>query len=145
MWWTSLTTCRVMVRSGLHLIPPPPPIADQSPPALMSPKGKKFYLSVLVNISVNFAVNKIHLHLSCSQRSPEEVDMDELMAAMVLSSLSCSPLLHSPTPSDPTNNSKKQQQTVTITTTYNSEKQQQTVTTVTANNYDYNKNKNKKQ
>ncbi|XP_070817955.1 zinc finger protein 395-like isoform X3 [Chaetodon trifascialis] len=31
-----------------------------------------------------------------SQRSPEEVDMDELMAAMVLSSLSCSPLLHSP-------------------------------------------------
>ncbi|XP_039994177.1 zinc finger protein 395a isoform X2 [Xiphias gladius] len=29
-----------------------------------------------------------------SQRSPEEVDMDELMAAMVLSSLSCSPLLH---------------------------------------------------
>ncbi|XP_070763929.1 zinc finger protein 395-like [Enoplosus armatus] len=31
-----------------------------------------------------------------SQRSPEEVEMDELMAAMVLSSLSCSPLLHSP-------------------------------------------------
>ncbi|XP_060904325.1 zinc finger protein 395a [Labrus mixtus] len=31
-----------------------------------------------------------------SQRSPEEVDMDALMAAMVLSSLSCSPLLHSP-------------------------------------------------
>ncbi|KAI3377526.1 hypothetical protein L3Q82_008428 [Scortum barcoo] len=31
-----------------------------------------------------------------SQRSPQEVDMDELMAAMVLSSLSCSPLLHSP-------------------------------------------------
>ncbi|XP_068174644.1 zinc finger protein 395a isoform X2 [Antennarius striatus] len=35
-----------------------------------------------------------------SQRSPEEVDMDELMAAMVLSSLSCSPLLHSPTRPD---------------------------------------------
>ncbi|XP_051234764.1 zinc finger protein 395 [Dicentrarchus labrax] len=31
-----------------------------------------------------------------SQRSPQEVDMDELMAAMVLSTLSCSPLLHSP-------------------------------------------------
>nr|XP_020458319.1 zinc finger protein 395-like [Monopterus albus] len=31
-----------------------------------------------------------------SHRSPEEVEMDELMAAMVLSSLSCSPLLHSP-------------------------------------------------
>ncbi|XP_054483583.1 zinc finger protein 395a isoform X2 [Anoplopoma fimbria] len=37
-----------------------------------------------------------------SQRSPEEVDMDELMAAMVLSSLSCSPLLHSPAHPDPT-------------------------------------------
>ncbi|XP_023268138.1 zinc finger protein 395-like [Seriola lalandi dorsalis] len=37
-----------------------------------------------------------------SQRSPEEVDMDELMAAMVLSSLSCSPLLHSPVTPDPT-------------------------------------------
>ncbi|XP_040894147.1 LOW QUALITY PROTEIN: zinc finger protein 395a [Toxotes jaculatrix] len=39
-----------------------------------------------------------------SQRSPQEVDMDELMAAMVLSSLSCSPLLHSsanPEPSAP--------------------------------------------
>ncbi|KAK5873506.1 hypothetical protein PBY51_018542 [Eleginops maclovinus] len=31
-----------------------------------------------------------------SQRSPKEVDVDELMAAMVLSSLSCSPRLHSP-------------------------------------------------
>ncbi|XP_018548427.1 zinc finger protein 704 [Lates calcarifer] len=37
-----------------------------------------------------------------SQRSPQEVDMDELMAAMVLSSLSCSPLLHSPTNPDTT-------------------------------------------
>ncbi|KAE8277706.1 Zinc finger protein 395 [Larimichthys crocea] len=37
-----------------------------------------------------------------SQRSPEEVDMDELMAAMVLSSLSCSPLLHSPAGPDAT-------------------------------------------
>ncbi|XP_071345960.1 zinc finger protein 395a isoform X2 [Trachinotus anak] len=36
-----------------------------------------------------------------SQRSPQEVDMDELMAAMVLSSLSCSPLLHSPANPDP--------------------------------------------
>ncbi|XP_029904106.1 zinc finger protein 395a [Myripristis murdjan] len=30
-----------------------------------------------------------------SSRRPEEVDMDEMMAAMVLTSLSCSPLLHS--------------------------------------------------
>ncbi|XP_073320712.1 LOW QUALITY PROTEIN: zinc finger protein 395a [Pagrus major] len=37
-----------------------------------------------------------------SQRSPHEVDMDELMAAMVLSSLSCSPLLHSPAHPDTT-------------------------------------------
>ncbi|KAM8762973.1 zinc finger protein 395a [Acanthopagrus schlegelii] len=37
-----------------------------------------------------------------SQRSPHEVDMDELMAAMVLSSLSCSPLLHSPAHQDTT-------------------------------------------
>uniref|UniRef100_A0A669E1S3 Zinc finger protein 395a n=3 Tax=Oreochromis TaxID=8139 RepID=A0A669E1S3_ORENI len=35
-----------------------------------------------------------------SQRSPHEVDMNELMAAMVLSSLSCSPLLHSPAQPD---------------------------------------------
>ncbi|KAK2854336.1 hypothetical protein Q5P01_006997 [Channa striata] len=34
------------------------------------------------------------------RRSPQEVDMDELMAAMVLSSLSCSPLLHSPANTD---------------------------------------------
>ncbi|XP_070684895.1 zinc finger protein 395-like [Pempheris klunzingeri] len=37
-----------------------------------------------------------------SQRSPQEVNMDELMAAMVLSSLSCSPLLHSPAHLDST-------------------------------------------
>ncbi|XP_074523110.1 zinc finger protein 395-like [Halichoeres trimaculatus] len=37
-----------------------------------------------------------------SQRSPAEVDMDELMAAMVLSSLSCSPRLHSPAHQDAT-------------------------------------------
>nr|XP_033484678.1 zinc finger protein 395a [Epinephelus lanceolatus] len=37
-----------------------------------------------------------------SQRSPEKVDMDELMAALVLSSLSCSPLLHSPAHPEPT-------------------------------------------
>ncbi|TDH17407.1 hypothetical protein EPR50_G00009560 [Perca flavescens] len=36
------------------------------------------------------------------RRSPGEVEMDELMAAMVLSSLSCSPLLHSPPHPDPT-------------------------------------------
>ncbi|XP_028257284.1 zinc finger protein 395a isoform X2 [Parambassis ranga] len=35
-----------------------------------------------------------------SHRSSQEVDMDELMAAMVLSSLSCSPLLHSPAHTD---------------------------------------------
>ncbi|XP_053281922.1 zinc finger protein 395a isoform X1 [Pleuronectes platessa] len=36
-----------------------------------------------------------------SQRSPQDVDMDELMAALVLSSLSCSPLLHSPAKPEP--------------------------------------------
>ncbi|XP_058485151.1 zinc finger protein 395a [Solea solea] len=35
------------------------------------------------------------------RRSPGDVDMDELMAAMVLSSLSCSPLMHSPTNPEP--------------------------------------------
>ncbi|KAM4602893.1 zinc finger protein 395a isoform 2-T2 [Polymixia lowei] len=44
---------------------------------------------------------RVHPVSSCidvprSQRSPEEVDVDEMMAAMVLSSLSCSSLLHSP-------------------------------------------------
>ncbi|XP_034038861.1 zinc finger protein 395a [Thalassophryne amazonica] len=37
-----------------------------------------------------------------SQRSPEEVEMDEMMAAMVLTTLSCSPQLHSPAQRDPT-------------------------------------------
>ncbi|XP_051794771.1 zinc finger protein 395a [Acanthochromis polyacanthus] len=37
-----------------------------------------------------------------SEQRPQEVDMDELMAAMVLSSLSCSPLLQSPTHPDTT-------------------------------------------
>ncbi|KAM7405610.1 hypothetical protein PAMP_000045 [Pampus punctatissimus] len=36
-----------------------------------------------------------------SKRSPEDVEMDEMMAAMVLSSLSCSPLLHSSAHPDP--------------------------------------------
>ncbi|XP_028999803.1 zinc finger protein 395-like isoform X2 [Betta splendens] len=36
------------------------------------------------------------------RRSAAEVDVDELMAAMVLSSLSCSPLLHSPATTDTT-------------------------------------------
>ncbi|KAK7907348.1 hypothetical protein WMY93_015960 [Mugilogobius chulae] len=33
---------------------------------------------------------------SCSFRSPESVEMDEIMAAMVLTSLSCSPVVQSP-------------------------------------------------
>uniref|UniRef100_UPI003AB063C0 zinc finger protein 395-like n=1 Tax=Centroberyx gerrardi TaxID=166262 RepID=UPI003AB063C0 len=42
---------------------------------------------------------RLHPVSSCidvprSHRSPDEVDMDEMMAAMVLTSLSCSPLLH---------------------------------------------------
>ncbi|KAF7660917.1 hypothetical protein LDENG_00272270 [Lucifuga dentata] len=36
------------------------------------------------------------------RRRPEEVEVDEMMAAMILTSLSCSPLLHSPTHSDTT-------------------------------------------
>ncbi|XP_076003106.1 zinc finger protein 395-like [Genypterus blacodes] len=35
-----------------------------------------------------------------SRGSPEEAEMDEMMAAMILTSLSCSPLLHSPTHPD---------------------------------------------
>lgn len=55
-------------------------------------------LSVRRAVSPPLCTSSNHrlLLLSCSGRSPEEVDMDELMAAMVLSSLSCSPLLHSP-------------------------------------------------
>ncbi|XP_037305509.2 zinc finger protein 395b isoform X1 [Pungitius pungitius] len=36
-----------------------------------------------------------------SFRSPESVEMDEIMAAMVLTSLSCSPVVQSPPPNDP--------------------------------------------
>ncbi|XP_053176024.1 zinc finger protein 395a [Scomber japonicus] len=36
-----------------------------------------------------------------SQRTPADVDMDEMMAALVLSSLSCSPLLHNSAQPDP--------------------------------------------
>ncbi|XP_062276383.1 zinc finger protein 395-like isoform X2 [Scomber scombrus] len=36
-----------------------------------------------------------------NQRTPADVDMDEMMAAMVLSSLSCSPLLHNSAQPDP--------------------------------------------
>ncbi|XP_064187939.1 zinc finger protein 395-like [Anguilla rostrata] len=36
-----------------------------------------------------------------SYRSPESVDMDEMMAAMVLTSLSCSPIVQSPPQRDP--------------------------------------------
>ncbi|AWP19683.1 putative zinc finger protein 395 [Scophthalmus maximus] len=38
---------------------------------------------------------------SCSFRSPESVEMDEIMAAMVLTSLSCSPVVQSPPLTDP--------------------------------------------
>lgn len=42
------------------------------------------------------------MHLSNSFRSPESVEMDEIMAAMVLTSLSCSPVVQSlPQTSDP--------------------------------------------
>ncbi|KAJ0027018.1 hypothetical protein NQD34_018018 [Periophthalmus magnuspinnatus] len=37
---------------------------------------------------------------SCSFRSPESVEMDEIMAAMVLTSLSCSPVVQSPPQTD---------------------------------------------
>lgn len=36
-----------------------------------------------------------------SFRSPESVEMDEIMAAMVLTSLSCSPVVQSPPQADP--------------------------------------------
>lgn len=40
------------------------------------------------------------LFVSLSFRSPESVEMDEIMAAMVLTSLSCSPMVHSPPQKD---------------------------------------------
>ncbi|CAJ1049958.1 zinc finger protein 395a [Xyrichtys novacula] len=49
---------------------------------------------VLVSPSCSRSVSSC-IDVPRSKRSPEEVDMDELMAAMVLSSLSCSPRLHS--------------------------------------------------
>lgn len=39
--------------------------------------------------------------LRSSFRSPESVEMDEIMAAMVLTSLSCSPVVQSPPQADP--------------------------------------------
>lgn len=79
------------------------PAADPCPPASMSRKGQTrpasgVYLSFTLCLPVN--VFKRRFLSSCSQRSPHEVDMNELMAAMVLSSLSCSPLLHSPAQPD---------------------------------------------
>ena len=41
------------------------------------------------------------LLLDSSYRSPVSVDMDEMMAAMVLTSLSCSPLVQSPSQAEP--------------------------------------------
>lgn len=79
------------------------PAADPCPPASMSRKGQTrpasgVYLSFTLCLPVN--VFKRRFLSSRSQRSPHEVDMNELMAAMVLSSLSCSPLLHSPAQPD---------------------------------------------
>lgn len=79
------------------------PAADPCRPASMSQKGQMrppsgVYLSFTLRLLVN--VFKRRFLSSCSQRSPHEVDMNELMAAMVLSSLSCSPLLHSPAQPD---------------------------------------------
>ncbi len=44
---------------------------------------------------------RMFLHVISSFRSPESVEMDEIMAAMVLTSLSCSPVVQSPPQTDP--------------------------------------------
>ncbi|KAM3877466.1 zinc finger protein 395-like [Diretmus argenteus] len=84
-------TARVKVQPAQKLLkktehrgPPPPPLYSSSSSS-----------------STPLASSRPHHVSSCisvprSQRSPEEVDVDEMMAAMVLSSLSCSPHLHSP-------------------------------------------------
>ncbi|XP_047436302.1 zinc finger protein 395a isoform X2 [Mugil cephalus] len=60
-------------------------LIDQSDASLWPPSSSSSSRSVSASIDV-----------PRSQRSPQEVDMDELMAAMVLSSLSCSPLQRGP-------------------------------------------------
>lgn len=44
---------------------------------------------------------RLFLYVISSFRSPESVEMDEIMAAMVLTSLSCSPVVQSPPQTDP--------------------------------------------
>lgn len=44
---------------------------------------------------------RMFLSVVSSFRSPESVEMDEIMAAMVLTSLSCSPVVQSPPQTDP--------------------------------------------
>ncbi|KAK3516733.1 hypothetical protein QTP70_022534 [Hemibagrus guttatus] len=49
------------------------------------------------NTVLSLQSSSVHL----PYRSPESVEMDEIMAAMVLTSLSCSPVIQSPTQRDP--------------------------------------------
>lgn len=46
-------------------------------------------------------LTRIFLYVVSSFRSPESVEMDEIMAAMVLTSLSCSPVVQSSPQTDP--------------------------------------------
>ncbi|XP_031644195.1 zinc finger protein 395 isoform X1 [Oncorhynchus kisutch] len=60
-------------------VPPHPPAATQS-------TRKPYQVSSCIDVP----------NVSRSSRSPESVDMDEMMAALVLTSLSCSPVVQSP-------------------------------------------------
>lgn len=86
--------------TGLHLTPPRAR-PGLSPAASASPEGQIPPTSVncwsFTTMITDKQMQTCHYFLSsCICRSPEEVDMDELMAAMVLSSLSCSPPLQGP-------------------------------------------------
>lgn len=50
---------------------------------------------------VKFDSERFFFHAASSFRSPESVEMDEIMAAMVLTSLSCSPVVQSTPQVDP--------------------------------------------
>uniref|UniRef100_A0A3B4GZE2 Zinc finger protein 395 n=1 Tax=Pundamilia nyererei TaxID=303518 RepID=A0A3B4GZE2_9CICH len=53
------------------------------------------------NVRADLIFTGIFLHVIFSFRSPESVEMDEIMAAMVLTSLSCSPVVQSSPQTDP--------------------------------------------
>ncbi|XP_068606819.1 zinc finger protein 395-like [Brachionichthys hirsutus] len=79
--------------------PPHPPMRDASARPSSHPSSSSCSRSVSSCIDVPRRTSPLNLMKRlrpappCGRRSPQEVDVDELMAAMVLSSLSCSPPL----------------------------------------------------